>query len=57
MKRVVLTAKEIKGKNIANQLEQNKSEVLKCLFGMTRQSKNNKDIVGMPNISGKNGNI
>ena len=43
---------------IADQLERNKSEALKCLFGMARQSKkNNKDIVGMLCIFGKDGDM
>ena len=51
-------AKETEVTKIADQLKQNKSEALKRLFAMTRQSKkNNKDIVGMPCTSGKDGNI
>ena len=51
-------AKEVKAKNIADQLERNKSEELKCLFRIARQSKKyNKDIIGMPCIPSKDGNI
>ena len=51
-------AKALDGKKIADQLEQKQSEVLKSLFGITRQSKkNNKNTAGMPCICGKNGNI
>ena len=53
----MIKAKEIKSKKIADQLEQNKSAALKCLFGMTRQSKQNKDIIGMSCVRGKDGNI
>ena len=48
-------AKKKEPKKFADQLEWNKSEVLKCLFGIARQSK--KNIVGMLYICGKDENI
>ena len=57
-KSVVAAAKEVESKKIANQLELNASTALKCLFEMARQGKkNNQDIVGMPCIRCKDGNI
>ena len=51
-------AKQMKDKNIADHLKQNKSEAIKCLFGKAKESKkNNKDIIGMPSLCGKDGNI
>ena len=49
------STKKMKDKTIADQLKQNKSEALKRLFRISRQSKkNNKDIIGMPFILDRN---
>ena len=56
-KRDLAVANEVESEEVVDQLQQNKSAAWQCLFGMARQSKNSKDIVGMSCIRGKNGNM
>ena len=53
-----MASEKVESKKIADQLKQNITASLKCLFGVARQSmKNNNDIVGMPCIHSKDANI
>ena len=57
-KRIVAAAKEMEGKKIAEKLASDKNDGLKQVFRMARQSeKDKKDIVGIPCIRGKGGEM
>ena len=58
VRRVVAAAKETEGKKITEQLDKNKSEAMKYIFRMARQSKKDKkDVVGMPCVRGTDGKL
>ena len=45
------------GFKIAKQFEANKIKALKCVIRMVKQSKDKKDVVGMPHIHGSDGKL